>query len=113
MQGGSLAYFRTSMSYVCLSMTVCVCAIVYMYVSWEVYVLFTRQLLFKILLEGVPIVAQWLTNLTRNREVAVFNPCLALLKLRIWRCRKLWCRSQIPSCCGCGVGQWLQLQLDP
>ena len=31
--------------------------------------------------------------------------------LRIWPCHKLPCR--IWSCCGCGVGQQLQLQFDP
>ena len=41
---------------------------------------------------------------------------LALLSgLRIWRCRELWCRSQtrIQCRCGSGVGQQLQLHLDP
>ena len=42
---------------------------------------------------GVPVVAQWLTNLTRNHEVGVRS--LALLSgLRIQRCLELWCRSQ-------------------
>ena len=41
---------------------------------------------------GVPVVEQWLTNPTRNHEVAVLS--LALLSgLRIWCCRELWCRS--------------------
>ena len=41
----------------------------------------------------VPVVAQWLTSPTRNDEVAC---SLALLSgLRIWRCRELWCRSQM------------------
>jgi len=41
----------------------------------------------------VPVVAQWLTNPTRNREVAV--PSLPLLSgLTILRCRELWCRLQ-------------------
>ena len=40
------------------------------------------------------------TNLTTNHEVA--GPILALLSgLGIWHC------------CGCGIGQQLQLQLDP
>ena len=39
--------------------------------------------------KGVPIVAQWLMNPTRNHEV------LGLLSgVRIRRCHKLWCRSQ-------------------
>ena len=42
---------------------------------------------------GVPIVAQWLTNLNRNDELWVGS--LALLSgLRIWHCRELWCRLQ-------------------
>ena len=37
--------------------------------------------------------AQWLTNPTRNHDVAV--PSLALLSgLKIQRCRELWCRLQ-------------------
>ena len=42
---------------------------------------------------GVPIVAQWLTNLTRNHEVAVQSlPLLSGLTIRC--CRELWCRLQ-------------------
>ena len=38
--------------------------------------------------------AQWLTNPTRNHEIA--GSILALLSgLRIQRCRELWCRSQM------------------
>ena len=43
--------------------------------------------------KGVPVVAQCLTNPTRNHEVAGLT--LALLSgLRIRRCRELWCRLQ-------------------
>ena len=43
---------------------------------------------------GVPVMAQWLTNPTRNHEVA--GLILALLSgLRIWHCRELWCRLQM------------------
>ena len=42
---------------------------------------------------GVPIVAPWLMNLTRNHEVAVRSPA-PLRGLRIWRCCELWWRSQ-------------------
>ena len=41
---------------------------------------------------GVPVMAQWLTNPTRNHEVVGSVP--ALPQLRIRRCRELWCRSQ-------------------
>ena len=34
--------------------------------------------------------AQWLTNRTRNHEVAGSIPALA----HVWRCHELWCRSQ-------------------
>ena len=39
--------------------------------------------------------AQWLTNSTRNHEVADLIPGL-LQGLRIWRCCELWCRLQTP-----------------
>ena len=43
---------------------------------------------------GVPIVAQWLTNLTSNHELRVWS--LALLSgLGIRCCRELWRRSQM------------------
>ncbi len=42
---------------------------------------------------GVPVVAQWLRNLTRNHEAAVRS--LALLSgLRTRCCHELWCRLQ-------------------
>jgi len=42
---------------------------------------------------GVPVVAQWLTNPTRNHEARVRS--LPLLSgLTIQRCRELWCRLQ-------------------
>ena len=41
----------------------------------------------------VPVMAQWLTNPTRNHEVAVRSlPLLSGLTIR--RCRELWCRLQ-------------------
>ena len=54
----------------------------------------------------VPVVAQWLMNLTKNHEVA-----LSLLSgLRIPHCLELWYRlqtdvAQIPCCRGPGIGQ--------
>ena len=56
---------------------------------------------------GVPVVVQWLTNPTRNHEVAGSIPALAQ-----------WVRdpvlqvadgARIPRCCGSGVGWQLQL----
>ena len=41
----------------------------------------------------VPVVAQWLTNPTRNHEVAGSVPAL-LSGLTIRRCHELWCRLQ-------------------
>ena len=43
---------------------------------------------------GVPVVAQWLTNLTGNHEVVGSIPGLAC-GLRIWCCHEQWCRLQI------------------
>ena len=42
---------------------------------------------------GVPVVAQWLTNLTRNHEIVV-QSLASLSGLRIRRCHELWCRLQ-------------------
>ena len=42
---------------------------------------------------GVPVVAQWLTNPTRNMRLRVRSlPLLSGLMIR--RCRELWCRLQ-------------------
>ena len=43
---------------------------------------------------GVPVLAQWLMNPTRNHEVVVRSPA-SLSGLRIPHCRELWCRSQM------------------
>ena len=42
---------------------------------------------------GVPVVAQWLTNPTRNHEVMGSIPGLTRW-VKDQRCRELWCRSQ-------------------
>ena len=47
-----------------------------------------------ILSVGVPVVAQWLTNPTRNHEVWV-RSLASLSGLRIWCCSELWYRSQM------------------
>ena len=46
---------------------------------------------FKHTTEEVPVVAQWLTNPTRNHEVVV-RSLAPLSGLRIWCCCELWCR---------------------
>ena len=43
---------------------------------------------------GVSVVAQWLTNPTRNHEVAGLIPAL-LSGLRIQYCHELWCSLQM------------------
>ena len=43
---------------------------------------------------GVSVVAQWLTNLTRNHEVAGSVPALAQRVNDPARCCELWCRLQ-------------------
>ena len=60
--------------------------------------------------EGVPVVAQWLTNLTRNHEASGLIPDLtqwvedlALPWAVVWVTDATW----MPNCCGCGVGQQL------
>ena len=65
---------------------------------------------------GVPVVAQRLTNPTGNHEVAGSVPALAQWVNDPALPSAVVCvadAARIPHCCGSGVGQWLQLQLDP
>ena len=63
------------------------------------------QLIFKIVGLGVAVMAQWLTNPTRNHEVAGSIPGLTQARLKIRRCRELWCRLQawLGSCVAVAV----------
>ena len=70
----------------------------------------------KKILGGIPVVAQWLTNLTRNHGVVGSIPGLVqwvmdlvLLRAVVWVADT----AQIPHCCGSGVGRWLRLRFDP
>jgi len=47
----------------------------------------------KELCAGVPVVAQWVMNLTSIHEDMV-QSLVSLRGLRIWHCHELWCRSQ-------------------
>ena len=56
--------------------------------------------------------AQWVMNPTSIHEDVGLIPVF-LSGLRIWRCRELCCKLQTwlgSRCCGCGVGQQLQMQ---
>ena len=51
-------------------------------------------LLYKSFILGVPVMAQWLTNPTRNYEVGRVRSLALLSGLRIQHCRQLWYKLQ-------------------
>ena len=65
---------------------------------------------------GVPVVAQWLTNPTGNREVVGAIPGLAQWvkdSVLLWAVVWVTDVAQIRRCYGSSVGRRLQLRLDP
>ena len=71
--------------------------------------------------QGVPVVVRWLTNPTRNHEVAGSVPALTqwvndpglpdpgLPGAVVYVADA----ARIPRCCGSGEGRWLQFRFDP
>ena len=70
---------------------------------------YRSQILNKIV--EVPVVAQWLTNPTRNHKAAGSIP--GLDPVLPWAVVWVADIARILRCCGSGVSRWLQLQLDP
>ena len=81
-----------------------------------VAILISDKIDFKMKAIAVPIMAQWLTNPTRNHEVTGSTPGLTQWvkdPALLWAVLYVTGAARILCCCGCGVGWWLQLRLDP